>query len=227
MSNSSGEQVNQNAEQVAVTRYTYRYHNDSIGALNILLLGILVLVGLTIFLSFVQITTVPSPVNFSLNDKLQITPQVPLSEEGISNAALLNWVNEFVNKAFSFNYSNIQKQPAKMQPYFSDAAMSIYTDLLVNDEDFRTLADKQYVVSIVPTDAPEILVGKAFNNRFAWQVRVRASIIFSNALVRGSHDVDLDFLIWRVSDISYPLGVSVATFTRTIKSRTGAQTVRR
>lgn len=227
MSSSESEQTNATNEQMAVTRYTYRYHNDSISALNLLLLGIFLLVGLTIFLSFVQLTTKPRPLHFALNDKMQIVKQVPLNEEGISTAALLNWVNEFTNKAFSFNYSNIQKQPGKMTPYFSDTALKVYNDLLTTDEDFRTLAQNQYVVSIVPTEAPEILVGKAFKDRFAWQVRVRASIIFSNAQVRGSHDVDLDFLIWRVADTAYPLGISVATFTRTIKARTGAQSVRR
>ncbi len=227
MSGEQETQSNATGEQYTSTRYTYRYQNDSVFTLNLLLLGLLSLTVLFALLIFVQLTTEPSPIHFELNDKLQIIKPVPLNEEGIATAALLNWVNEFVYKAFSFNYSNMQKQPSKLAPYFSDSALRIYNDLLSTDEDFKSLPDKQYVVSIVPRAAPEILVGKAFQDRYAWQIRVRATIMFSNALVRGTHDVELDFLVWRVSDINYPLGINVATFTRTIKGRSGAQAVRR
>ncbi len=223
--NDKTQDAQETSEQYVVTRYTYRYHNDSINTLNLLLLGLVALVGSFILLIFVQITTKPSPLHFKLNENMQIIEPVPLDLEGISTAALLNWVNEFTMKAFSFNYSNVQKQSSKMAPYFSDAALRIYTDLLNTDPDFRTIADQQYVISIVPKAAPEILVGKAFQDRYAWQIRVTANIYFSNALVRGSHDVILDYLIWRVAEMDFPLGINVATFTRTVVGRTGAQSV--
>lgn len=225
MSGTNNENTSEPSEEYVVTRYTYRYHNDSITTLNLLLLGLVALVAAFILLIFVQITTKPSPLHYKLNDNLQIIEPVPLDKEGITTAALLNWVNEFNMKAFSFNYSNVPKQASKMAPYFSDSALRIYTDLLTTDPDFRTIADQQYVISIVPKAAPEILVGKAFQDRYAWQVRVTANIYFSNALVRGSHDVILDYLIWRVAEMDFPLGINVATFTRTVVGRTGAQSV--
>ncbi len=216
----------QNAEPTIATRYVYRYHNDSVFILNLLLLGLVALIGLLVFLIVVQLGTVPRPLYFALNNNGEIIEKVPLNEEGITTPALLNWVNEFTIKAFSFNYSNISQQRAKMAPYFSSNALKLYANLLNNDEDFRTLDEKQYVVSIIPKSAPEILVGKSFQDRYAWQIRVVADIVFSNALEKGSHEVELDYLIWRVEDPLYPLGVNVASFTRTITGRTGAQNVR-
>lgn len=226
MSGTPGEHANEASEQFTTTKYTYRYHNDSINTLNILLLGLLALIVLFVLLIVVQLTAKPKPLYFKLNDQLQIIDPVPLNEEGITTAALLNWVNEFVMEAFSFNYSNIQKQPTKLKPYFSDTALRIYTDQLLSDEDFRTIVDQQYVISIMPKSAPEILVGKAFQDRYAWQIRVNAVITFRNALVKGTQDVVLDFLIWRVADPEFPLGINVATFTRTIKGRSGVSNVR-
>lgn len=220
---SSTEQAN---EQYIPTRYTYRYHIDSIYSLNLLLLGLVSLVGLFFLLIFLQLHTDPKPLYFKLNDNFEIIDQVPLNEEGISTPALLNWVNELSIQAFSFNYSNVAKQRAKLAPYFSNNALKIYETLLSSDEEFKRLAEDQFVVSIVPKSAPEILVGKSFQDRYAWQVRVVAEIIFSNALIKGSNDVVLDFLIWRVEDAQFPLGINVATFTRTIKGRSGAQAVK-
>lgn len=218
---SNNAQPTPNNDQFSVTRYVYKYHNDSITKLNFLLLGMVLLIVLFVLLMILQMTTKPKPIHFELNDKQQIIKTVPLYEEGISTAALLNVVNEFCTKAFSFNYSNIKKQNGKLEPYFSQNALKQYNDLLNNDEDFKNLERDQFVVSIVPTAAPEILVGKAFQDRYVWQIRVHANIFFTNALMRKSQEVELDLLIWRVDDINFPLGINVAAFNRKIISRSG------
>ncbi|HSX19574.1 MAG TPA: DotI/IcmL family type IV secretion protein [Gammaproteobacteria bacterium] len=214
------------SEPSQVTRYTYRYHNDSLKALSVLMLGLVGLIAALGFFIFVQIVSNPRPLHFALNKNLQLIDPVPLDQEGIGTAALLNWVNEFVVKAFSYNYSNIQKQAGKLAPYFSDSALKIYDDLLATDEDFKAVILNQFVVSVVPKTAPEILVGKAFKDRYAWQIEVPVTITFSNALYRAHQDVVFDFLIWRVPETESPLGVTVVTFTHDVKTRSGIQGIR-
>lgn len=210
-------------EALVMTRYTYRYHNDSIILLKFLLLGLVVLLGLLGFFVFVQLGTEPKPLYFQLNANQQIIDPVALDQKGISDPALLNWVNALVIDAFSFNYSNVQKQESKLAQYFSAAAMKVYLELLTTDQDLSSIAANKFVVSITPKAAPEIIVAKAFRDRFAWQIQVPARISFNNALMTASQDVVLNFLVWRVPETESPLGITIATFTRTVESRMGLQ----
>lgn len=215
-----------NAETTIVTRYTYRYHNDSLFILNILLLGIVGLLSVMAFFIFIQIGTQPKPLHFKLNSNMQIIDPLPLDQEGISKAALLNWTNEMLTKAYSFNYSNVQKQEGKLNSYLSPVAMKIYLDILSTDEDLKTIGDYKFVVSITPKAAPEIIVSKAFQGRYAWQIEIPVLITFSNALARGTQDVVFNFLVWRVPESESDLGIIVATFTRKIVARMSPQGVR-
>jgi hypothetical protein len=215
-----------NVEQLATSSFSYRYYKDSAGLLSLLLLGTICLLAMIGFYIFVQFFLQPKPLHFKLGSNLQITDPVPLDQRGISDAALLNRVNQVVKDAFSFNYSNVDQQQSKLYPYFSSAAMKIYTDLLSTDEDLNSIAANKFVVSIVPTAAPEIIVAKAFKGRFAWQIRVPARVIFSNALVRSSQNVTIDFLIWRVPETESPLGILAATFTYKIDYRSAAQGIK-
>ncbi len=213
-------------ENLVTTRYTYRYHNDSIMLLKFLLLGIILLLGLLIFFVFVQFGTEPKPLYFRLNENQQIINPVALDQKSISDAALLNWVNAMVIDAFSFNYSNVQKQESKLTQYFSNAAMKVYLDLLATDQDLSTIAINKLVVSITPKAAPEIIVAKAFRDRYAWQIQIPARINFNNALMTAAQDVVFNILVWRVPETESPLGVIVATFTRTVEYRMGLQGIR-
>lgn len=214
------------SEQTTAARLTYKYNTDSTGWLGILLIGSILLLALLIGFMVLQFGKRPKPVHFQLDANLQIIDPVPLDQRGISDAALLNWINTTVIQAFSFNYSNVDKQASKLYTHFSEAAMKIYLNLLNTDEDFNNVRLNKYVVSVVPTAAPEIIVAKAFRGRFAWQIRVPANIIFSNAIKKSSQSVTIDFLVWRVPETESPLGVLIATFTRNITSRSGTQGLR-
>lgn len=214
------------ADQTTAAKLSYRYNKDSNGLLSLLLLGIILLVIMLIGFIVLQFGSQPKPLHFKLDDNLQIISPVPLDQRGISDAALLNWVNSTVIQAFSFNYSNVEKQQSKLYTYFSEAAMKIYLNLLNTDEDLNSIALNKYVVSITPTATPEIIVAKAFRGRFAWQIRVPARITFSNALKKSSQNVTIDFLVWRVPETESPLGIIIATFTRKVNSRSGAQGIR-
>ncbi len=215
---------NENAE--VATRFVYRYHNDSLGFLNILLLGFAGLLALLGLFIFVQIGTEPKPLHFPVNSGYELIDPVPLDKEGITTAALLNWVNEIVMEAFSFNYSNVVRQQSKMQPYFSDAAMKLYMDMLTTDEDFSNIAQNKFVVSVVPQQAPEILVGQAYEGRFAWQIKSPIKVTFGNAIMSSSQIMVLKFLIIRVPATQNPLGITVATYTRDVIGREALHNLR-
>lgn len=227
MSGDNPEQTAQSTEAMTVTRYTYRYHNDSVNVLNILLLALVLLIAILGFFIFVQLGTNPKPMYFKLNAQQQIIDPVPLDQEGIGTAALLNWVNELVMKAFSFNYSNVQKQTAKLTPYLTDQAMQIYNNLLITDEQFQNIQLNKFVLSVIPKQAPEIIVSKAFQDRYAWQIELPVTLLFSNASIKTTQDITLDFLIWRVPETESELGIMVATFTYRITGRSGIQSIKR
>ncbi len=209
------------AEPTAGTsRFVIAYKRDSRALLNILLLALVAILALSGLFIFIEFGTNPSPLHFKENANRQIIEPVPMDQPGISKPALLNWVNEMVSDAFNFNYSNIDKQPAKVYDYFSDVAMKQYLDLLQNDQDFQLIPEYKFVVSVTPLEAPEIVTEKAFRGRYAWQVRAKIAIVFSNGIRRGTQTNTFDFLVWRVPETENPLGITIASFTRAINGRT-------
>lgn len=203
------------------------YGKESSQMLSVLFLSVLLMVALLGILIFTQLMSIPSPARFSLNSNLQIIDPVPLDEEGISTAALLNWVNSLLIDAFSFNYSNQERQRDKLVEYMNDTALNTYLRLFFTDEDLASVKEMKYVVSVRPEEAPEILVSRAFRGRHAWQIRVPAIIRFQNALVRQSQRVDVEFLVLRVPETESALGIKVASFSYKVNSRSSRRAVRR
>jgi hypothetical protein len=208
-------------------RHRLQYQLDSQLTINILLIALIILILSIGMFIFVQFGTRTPPLHFKLNDNLQIIEPVPLDQEGISKAALLNWINESLTASFSFNYSNVSKQESKVSGYYSQKALATYLNMLNTDEDFSTIKEHHYVVSVHPTSAPEIITGKAFKGRYAWQIQIPAKIIFSNAMVRASQDITMEYLVWRVPETESPLGVTIANFNRTVVGRVQAKDVDR
>lgn len=214
-------------EPQTVIRQVAAYSKESSNILSILFLSVLVLIALLGLLIFVQLITVPAPANFTLNSKLQIIDPVPLDEEGISEAALRNWVNNLLIEAFSYNYSNQDRQRDKLVEYMSDTALNAYVRLLNTDENLSSVKGMKYVVSVKPEEAPEILIGRSFRGRYAWQISIPAIIRFQNALVRQAQRVEVEFLILRVPETESPLGIKVANFNYKVNSRTNRTNIRR
>lgn len=209
-----------------VVKQVVAYHNESRKKLSLLLLGVLILIGLLSTFIFLQFVIRPKPVHFNLNNNLQIIDPIPLNQEGITKSALLNWINEVLMEAFSYNYSNQDKQRAKLAPYMSEAALDSYVRLLEIDEDLSEVKELRYVVSIQPKAAPEILVSRAFRDRYAWQIRIPARVNFTNALVKQSQQVIVEFLVLRVPETESPLGILIAGINFKVQSRTNREAVR-
>lgn len=205
-------------EEITV-KHRLKYLLDSQGLLSILLLGTVLLVALLGVFIFVQFGTRVEPLYFRLNSNQQIIEPVPLDKENISKPALLNWINEVLVTSFSFNYTNQDQQFSKMSGYLSEQAMKAYENLLTNDEDFKIIKEKQYVVSVNATAAPEILTSKTYRDRYVWQIRVPAVVRFSNALSSGEQEIVMEYLVWRVPETEFPLGITVANFSRKITAR--------
>ena len=210
-------------EPMTTVKRIVAYRQESSKSLGLLLLGTVALIGVIGLLLFTQLTTRPDPLIFELNAKEQIIDPVPLDQEGISRAALLNWVNNLLITAFSYNYSNIDKQFSKIADYMSETAMESYRNLLRTDEDLASVEEMQYVVAVVPKTAPEIVVSRSFRGRHAWQIRVPIQLTFSNALRKSTQQAEIEFLVLRVPETESPLGIKVAGFTFKVIRRANIQ----
>ncbi len=206
-------------------KHRLRYITDHRKQLSLILLGTILLICLLLAFMVVQFSTRIKPLHFELTDNMQIFEPVPLDKEGITKPAMLNWINNIVNLMFSFNYSNVSAQRSKLIEFLGDNALQAYTDLLVYDEDFNKIAERKYVVSVIPTATPEILTSKDFKGRYAWQIRIPARLVFSNATMREEQEMILDFLVWRVTESESPMGILIANFSRKVTGRYGGQVV--
>jgi len=205
--------------QVYIVKHKLRFKLDNTFMLGVLLLGIILLIVILALFTIVQLSTRSQPLHFKTNEQMQLIEPTPLDQEGISKAALLNWVNELMMESFSFNYSNQDKQAAKLAPYFTEDAMRQYLDLLNNDDDFKAIKQKYLIVSASATSTPEILTSKAAKGRYAWQIQLPVIIVFSNAKINNVQEVVFQFFLWRVPVSEAPLGIILGNIDRQITSR--------
>lgn len=200
-------------------KLSVNFKNDMTMQLNILLLGMLALIALIWLFAVTQYFARIDPLYLRENQNYQIIDPAPLDQEGISKPALLNWVNEFIMDAFNFNYSNMDRQPSLVAEYLSEKSLQLYRDILEGDRDFAMIKQNQFVVWVKPTAPPEIITGKAFRGRYAWQIRVSLATNFGNARRISSHQSTFDFLVLRVPETEAPMGIQIASFTRRVYGR--------
>lgn len=213
-------------EPLTIVKNIVAYRKESGGNLGLLLLAVVILVGMLWLLVFIQFTARPNPMVFSLNSKSQIITPVPLDMEGIEKPALLNWVNDLLFASFSYNYSNIDRQPAKVADYLSENAMKSYINLLKTDDDLNAVTELKYVVSVQPKKTPEIITSRAFRGRYAWQIKIPIVITLSNALMKTTQESVIEYLVLRVPETESPLGIKVAGFNFKVERRSRAQQLR-
>ncbi len=201
--------VDQEQEKLYPVRHINNYLSDSRTILSlILLLNGCVIAGI-IFLCSIVFVKAPTPRGFQLNEQMQIIPLIPLNKQGITQAALNNWVGEFSQIAFNFNYSNQNKATELLKDYMDDKALDAYTKLFNTDNILSKVFQDKTIISMLAVSAPMVVSDGIIQDRYAWKIRMEIELTSSSFVRKIAQNKILEILVWRVPSNESPLGIKI------------------
>ena len=156
------------------------FSRDSLGWLRIVILVQLIFLGCQVAFILVQFQNKPAPIYFPLNNHDQLINPVPLTEPGLTDAELLNWVTEAMIVSFSFNYHNYNNIYEKIDEYFNEAGKNSYSKMIAENKQIQQVVNKKLILSGRPTAAPRVVDNTVVDGRYAWQVLLPFILKFNN-----------------------------------------------
>lgn len=193
--------------------------SDYASVLYMVAIAQLTLMGMISFFIFTQVMAVPNPIYFKLTTDDQIIEQVPLDLPAISNAALLNLVNEAVNQAYTFNYRNLKNQVDILKPYFDERGLTSYVKVLREDENMSAVVPDKLIVSAKVQKAPQVVREGNLKGRYTWQIKFPLLVRYENKSILRRQEMDMDIIVWRVPETVSPNRVKITTIRTEIKQR--------
>lgn len=208
-----------NSKQDKLIKLRQGYKADSVSKLWLLSILQIVSISLTGLFIFMQINSRPDPLFFDVTKHEQVIDPVPLDEPSITDAALLNIVNEAINLAYTFNYKNISDQANKLKDYFDDRGMKTYVKVLQEDDTMKRVVPDKLIVSMKANKAPQIVREGSFKGRYTWRIQIPVSVRYENKEKLIRSEVEVDVVVWRVPEIISPNGIKITTIRAKVKNR--------
>lgn len=195
------------ADSLVISRNNFS--KDSLVWLRIVILVQLIFLGFQIAFVVIMFQNEPKPVYFPLNNNDQLINSVSLSEPGLTDAELLNWVTEAMIVSFSFNYNNYDNIAEKIEDYFDPSGIASYLKMIATHPQIQQVVSKKLILSGRPTAAPRLAQDGVVDGRYAWQILLPFILKFNNQKIRSESELTLEILIIRTPIQEAPLGVKI------------------
>ncbi|MBS0286295.1 MAG: DotI/IcmL/TraM family protein [Proteobacteria bacterium] len=159
-------------------------------------------------------------VTVNANDPILIFPTTadgklfyptPLSDPFLSTPALLEWAVESVISAYTFNFVNYEQIITNSSVFFTKSGYQDYRRTLIESNIANSVDRNKYVLSIVPTNAPNILKEKPTpDGNYSWQIQFPIMMTFQNVRETQKSEWIITMAIERVPLTDSPNGVAIA-----------------
>ena len=134
-----------------------------------------------------------------------------MSEPGISNAELLDWVTKSAIQLYSYDYVNYKKSLQDASTVFTGEGWESFQSALVASRMLKTVIQEQLVMTAVPTGAPMIVEQGKLGGKYTWKVQIPMLVKLSGG-VSINKPVKVSMLVQRVSLVNNPKGIGVINF---------------
>lgn len=199
-------------DALETVRLRNNFYRDNYRRLvGMLLLMIIINIGLLGGIVYL-VTHRPTPQYFATSADGRIIPLHPLSDPVVTDAELLQWVNEAIISAYSFNFINYRKELQDAAQYFTPEGWAQYQAGLRASRNLETVIAKKMVVSAVATGAPQITDRGILNGRYAWRIRMPILATFQSGTEKIQQPLTVNVLVVRVSTLDVPKGIAIAQF---------------
>lgn len=185
------------------------FYRDSIGKVWLLMISLSVAIVLLAALSVYIYMQKPKPVNFNVGADWRIVADVPLDQPYLSQANLLQWVNDAVRQMFVFDFYQYNNQLKLASDYFTSDGWKVFLGQLNNYVNYNTLQTNKTFVNAVPTSAPFVLREGLLGPRYGWWVQIPITINYVGYQQTNNQNLTLQLLVVRVPTLNNLNGVGI------------------
>jgi intracellular multiplication protein IcmL len=197
---------------------TNYYRNRFRSGVKFLLLLVLLSIILGSGLAYLYITSPHFTDKFYASNVQtgQVTSVYSLSSPVIKPAKLLQWTQDTIISAFTFNFANYNDVFNSVKKSFTDNGWNEFNDFLNNSKLLDQVTKKELFVSAVAAQKPTIISEGDIKGRYAWNISLPIMVSYST---RDSADqqpqtqpFNVSVVVTRVPDIDNPDEVAITHF---------------
>lgn len=186
--------------------YYDRYYPLLVICLCLLVMGAILTLG-----GLYERTITPVPDYFPTTRDGKLVAPVPLSQAGVTTPALLEWAVEAITNSYTFNFIDYEKIITDASIYYTQAGYQNYRRALIESNIVGSVERKKYVITVVPTMAPNILKEKPTpEGIYSWLVQFPIMLTLQNVKEVVKKDMIVTMLIIRVPITESPNSLATA-----------------
>jgi len=197
-------------ESLQVIHLKNDFYRDGFRKVMLALGLLLVAIGLLVVTSLYLFLAKPSPVYFSTDSEWRILKPVPLDQSYLHVSELLQWSAEALSAAFTYDYTNYNRQMALNKLNFTEDGWKKYLVLLNKYAPYATIARTKTFVNGSAYGAPFIVnQGLLPTKVFAWWVQMPLKLTFSGYQRTFDQTLTFQIFIVRTSTLNNIKGVAI------------------
>ncbi len=196
-------------DELNIVRLRNDFYRDGFYKVIIALAVVSSAILLLLMTSFYLFFKKPSPVIFTTDNEWRIFPPVPLNQPYLTTADLLQWASGVLPKAFTYDFTNYQKEIKLLEQYFTPDGWAKMQEALNTFANPDTMQSAKLFISGTPSGAPVIINQGILSDKYSWWVQMPMVINYSS--VDRSYNINLvvQILVVRVSTLNNLLGIAI------------------
>jgi len=208
------EVIHQELKKLSSNYYRNRFRRGVKFLLLLILLSIILAGGL----AYLYITSPHYTDKFYASNvhSGKVTLVYSLSSPVIKPAKLLQWTQNTIVSAFTFNFANYNQVFDSVKKSFTDNGWKEFNDFLTNSKLLDQVTNKELFVSAIASQKPTIISEGDIKGRYAWSISLPIMVSYSPKDGADQQPQTQPFtvsvVVVRVPDIENPEEVAITHF---------------
>lgn len=161
-------------------------------ALMILTIGVLIFVA-------IYLSHNPSiPLYFATDKVGRLIPIVPVSEPGMTQGDLTNWVIEALESAYSYDYVNYRLDLQGSQKYFTAYGWEQYMNALTASNNLVGVIERKWIGIARVIGQPRIVAEGLLKGAYAWKLEIPLLVSYLRPPQYDTNSIRVDPLVIRI-----------------------------
>jgi intracellular multiplication protein IcmL len=203
-------------------RFNSNYYRDKFQILvRVLLLMIVLNAILVCAVGYLYLSRPKDPAKFYASNTYNglVTRLYPLSSPMVKPAKLLDWAQQTVIAAYTFNFTNYRDVFSQLQKSFTGNGWKEYNKILQDSRILDTIINKKLFMSAEAVQKPILISDGVIDGHYAWTVQVPIRVTYKLAATGNGQPVQQSFnvtvIIVRMPNIDNPEEIAINHFSVT------------
>lgn len=197
-------------EDLGVVEIQDNFYRDSFNKVVICIILTCIAIGLMIAIAIYLHYTKPIPTTFFVEKEWRVQPVVPVDQPYLAEPSMLQWVGEFLPKAFVFDFNHYNEQLEEAQQYFTANGWKVFLNHLNNYVSYNNVTTNKLFVTGRAGGAPSVIKEGLYpGGRYGWWVGMPVIIDFASYTQSNSRTLTIQVAVVRVSTLNNLNGVAI------------------